>query len=350
MAKISVNSLRGRLYLLGRLPAKDGTTVLKQARIPLKLDDTPSNQRIADKRRAALQRQVDQGTFSWDDWVDPTKGTTWRQAIDALYRKRVVLGRTGHSTWETNYMGRLRQLPMTKVVTSTEVAAAIQKYDRDQCSYKELYYLLKDLCALISVPFPEVPVPTYGDVKVIDVPSDAEIIDWVQAAPPISGWYFGIMATYGCRPHEVDGSQFLDDQHTLQIPDDTKTGFRVVIPLYPEWVELFDLRNERRRTVQWKSGMGPWLYNERKKLGINYKPYSLRHAFAARLWREGGSQMDIYTAARLMGHSVKEHERTYRAHIAPHTVATSALDAIARNQAARRKLLDQAMKGTQPTG
>ena len=169
--KVSVNSLRGRLYLLSRFPRKDGAPGLQQQRIPLGLPDTAADRKVAEKRRARVQREVDQGTFSWADWTEPTAGVTWRQAIDQLYRKRVVNGRTGESTWQINYMGRLRQLPMTQPVTAKSIAAAMQKYDRDQCSYKELYYLLKDLCQLIAVPFPQLPVPTYTTGKTLDVPS-----------------------------------------------------------------------------------------------------------------------------------------------------------------------------------
>ena len=339
MGRISISVVRDRLYLHGTLPLRDGSPGRKQTRISLKLDNTPANLKVADRQRILLQRQVDQDTFTWADWADAAKGATWREAINALHKKRVVLGRLKQTTWDISYMGYLRQLPMTKVVTGQEVQAALGKYERHQCAYKDLYYMLKDICALIAVPFPEVPCPTYEQNKIIEVPTDSEIIDWVKAAAPVASWYFGMMATYGLRPQECDEVQFIDDQNRVQVSENTKTGFRTVIPVYPDWVELFDLRNERRRPVKLKTGNGPWLFNERKKIGVPYKPYSLRHAFAARLWRVGGSQMDIYTAARLMGHSAKEHERTYRAHISPWTIAKAAEDAIARNQEALQNAL-----------
>ena len=318
-------------------------------RIPLRMDDTPADHRIAEKKRALLQRQVDQGTFSWDDWIEPTKGVIWRQAINALYRKRVVLGRTGESTWETNYMGRLRQLPMTQEVTPKTVAAALNKYSREQCSYKELFYLLKDICLLVNVTFPEMPIPTYETNKVLDVPDDSEIIAWVQAARPVAGWHFAMMATYGLRPHEILGCRFLDDQNNLLVPDDSKTGQRVAIPVHADWVEEFDLRNEKRKPFdQTRKGFNSWLHAEKKRIGIQWKPYVLRHSYAARLWKVGGSAMDLFTAARLMGHSIKEHERTYRAHIAPHTIAETALAAIARNQAAIAGAMSDGMRCKEP--
>ncbi len=333
LGKVSINTLRGKLYLLAMLPAKDGSGDVKQTRIPLGLFDAPADIKAAEKRRSILQRQVDTGTFDWEDWTETTRGITWRQAIDTLYRKRVVYGTCGEKTWEINYLGRLRQMPMGRVVTSQEIKRALGRYERDQCSYKEFFYLLKDLCVLINVSFPEMPVPTYGSVsKTIEVPSDEELVMWVQKAMdclPDMGWAPGMMATYRLEPQEMDNCRFVDDKDRLWVDKSTKTGERIVIPVPREWVKLFDLRNEKRRT-----GHSPgyttakWLHDRRKKIEMPFKPYGARHAFAGRLWITGGAKLDIWTAAKIMGHSSAEHEKTYRNWIAPHTIATRAEEAL----------------------
>lgn len=325
----SINILRNRLYLLAKLPPKDGSPGLKQYRIPLYLDDTPINQRTARKRLAELEKQLAAGTFAWSYWQrEDTSGTcSWTEGIRRLYQKRVVLGKTSETTWQVNYLGRLRQIPGNQAITTTSIAQALSKYRRDQCSYKELYYLLKQIAALTEVPFPEVAVPTYDHRNTPEVPTDPEIVDWVQAASGPAAWYFGMMATYGLRPHEIEGSVLLDGDR-LQVPDDTKTGFRTVIPLHREWVELFSLRE--RRPYTGRTQMNRWLWGEVRKLGLPWKPYALRHAYAARLWRMGGSELDLFTAARLMGHTVDQHARCYRAHIDPNSIAVAAEDAIAR--------------------
>jgi hypothetical protein len=79
--------------------------------------------------------------------------------------------------------------------------SALMKYERDSCSYKELYYLLKNISDLTKVPMPQVPLPTYGRVKVVEVPTDEEIVASVMAAEGPARWYFGMMITYGLRPH-----------------------------------------------------------------------------------------------------------------------------------------------------
>ena len=330
-AMASINVQRNRLYLLARLPLKDGSPGRKAQRIALYLDDTPANQRTARKRLAVLEKQLANATFEWSYWQPEhlqTEGVTWNEGIRRLHHKKVILGRTGESTWKVNYMGRLRQIKGTDLITSRSIEVALLKYERSQCSYKELYYLLKHIAALVGVPFPAVPVPTYDQHGTPDVPSDDEILAWIEGANEPAAWYFGVMATYGLRPHEIETARFLEGDR-LEVAADTKTGARIVIPLPATWVERFALTQIRRR--QGTSDLARHLWRETRKLGLPWKPYALRHAYAARLWRLGGRELDLFTAARLMGHSVERHIKTYRSHIDPNTIAVAAEEAIARN-------------------
>jgi len=327
----SINVHRDRLYLLANLPLKDGSPGRKRQRLPLYLDDTPANQRTARKRLALLEKQLETDSFDWSYWLPEhlqSSGITWSEGIRRLHHKKVILGRTSEATWKINYMGRLRQIPGTQLITSRSIEDALLKYERSQCSYKELYYLLKHIATLVGVPFPAVPLPTYDQKGAPEVPNDAEILAWIEAAPEPSAWYFAMMATYGLRPHEIETARFVGDGR-LEVADDTKTGARIVIPLPPAWLKRFELTRVRRR--RGSSDLARHLWRETRKLGLLWKPYALRHAYAARLWRLGGSELDLFTAARLMGHSIERHVRTYRAHIDPNVIAAAAEDAIARN-------------------
>lgn len=324
----SITAQRGRLYLLARVPRRNGQPGLQQTRIALRLDDTVVNRRTAAKQLQTLEKQLSSGTFDWGYWSDnATGGVTWREAINRLHRARVVLGRTSETTWETGYVARLRHVAPGAAVTTESIAALMQRYERDSCSYRELWGVARHLAQLAEVPFPELPVPTYVHAKPVEVPTDAEIIAWVEGAGA-SAWYFGMMATYGLRPHEIEGARLIERDY-LQVQEGTKTGFRTVVPLPREWVDRFGLRDRRLRTTKPGSQTGgnvvaKWLNKEIRRLGIPWRPYALRHAYAGRLWREGGSRLDIYTAARLMGHTPQQHAKTYRAHIQPHQVAEAA--------------------------
>jgi integrase len=181
---------------------------------------------------------------------------------------------------------------------------------------------------LVAVAFPEVPLPTYSQAELVVVPTDPEIIAWVEGAPDPVGWYWGMMACYGLRPHEIEGAALID-RDFCQVADGTKTGFRTVVPLPREWVERFRLRDRRLRprlegSIDRPDAVSKWLSKELRRQGLRWRPYALRHAYGGRLWREGGSKLDVYTAARLMGHTPAVHARTYRAHIQPSQIAEAA--------------------------
>ena len=327
----SIRSQKGRLYLSATLPHKDGSPGRKQQVITLKLDHTAQNWRIAEKRLKMLEREIDRGTFEWSDWLDDHGKVSWRHAIDLLYRKKVINGRTSQSTWDVRVMGYLRQLDPSEQVTTQSVQRFVTRYTREQASYKQAFYIFKDLAKLADVPFPELGTPLYGKSELMEVPTDAEIVEWVLTAGQPYQWAFGTIATFGLRPSELAGCEFDGDR--LLVPENTKTGARIVVPLYKEWVKKFDLRNvqelpKSERYEPRPDEIAQYLHKRKTKMGIKFKTYSLRHAYCGRLWRTGGSKLDVYLAARLLGHSVAEHTKTYRRFISPHTIAERAEDVL----------------------
>ena len=354
MAK--VYSQKGRLYLSGSFPKKDGTPGNAQTLVTLQLDDTPVGRKEAEKWLKKAERDLKMDRWDWADW-QRTKHTgqtgTWQEAIRSLRRRKVELGKTSASTWQVNYWGSLKLMPMTAKVTTESIAEELGRYSRDQYTYKKLFYLLRDISVIAGVPFPEVGVPTYSKKgNQTDVPSDSEIVDWVLSAPQPYRWYFGMMATYGLRPHECDECSLLTNERLMlvQVDDNTKTGHRTVIPQETAWVELFNLQHRQQRPESDRDAdrndtTSVWLNRWRLKQKLAWKPYALRHAFAGRLWRNGGSELDVFDAAQLMGHSVKEHVETYRAWIDPNKIAVSALAAIERNQSKIRTQLKESFSG-----
>ena len=291
------------------------------------MDATAQNMRVAKKRLELLEREIADNTFQWSDWLDDHGKVSWRTAIDLLYKKKVINGRTSQSTFDVRIMGYLRQLDPTEQVTTDSIERFVTKYTRKQASYKQAFYLGRDIAGLVGVPFPDIGVPLYGKSEILEVPTDAEIVDWVLQAGQPYQWAFGCIATYGLRPNEIAGCEFQDDR--LLVPEDTKTGARIVVPLLKEWVQLFDLHNvqalpKSERVIPRPDEIAQFLHRRKTKMGIKWKTYALRHSYAGRLWREGGSKLDIYLAARLMGHSPEEHTKTYRRWITPLTIADKA--------------------------
>ena len=161
------------------------------------------------------------------------------------------------------------------------------------------------------------------------LPMDSEIIkiynsmSYFPRANPVSAkyyqWVFGILATYGLRPQEIfaidqsksfnselDNWIFLDGK----LCDGIKTGDRIIPPLLPEWVELFDLKSYPNSPSTSddlaKRGHRISEYFQSHKLGI--RPYDLRHAYAVRTRR----YMSLLDAANAMGHDVATHTKIYQ--------------------------------------
>ena len=353
---MKIASHKGRLYIRGQLPNKDPNRKGRlQQTITLSMDDTPENRVKAEKTLQHVQKLLWSGNFDWADWAIQKplpKGKvanckTWQAAIRVLYRRKVELGTTSESTWITNYMGSLNVIPdLSAEVTTAAIEKAVTRYSRDQYTYRKMGMLCRSIADICGVEFPEIPTCTYKRAQTVyEIPTEDEIVEWVLSAPQPYRWHFGMMATYGVRPHELpELTQLEGKEHLIQIHDETKTGFRTVIPLDESWYDLFDLgfrqyapkkyrayRDDAGK-LQNKDGVGRWLNEWRLGMGMDYRPYMLRHAYAARLWREGGAEMDIGTAARFMGHASSVHEKTYRRWIDPNQIAIAGIEAIKRNR------------------
>lgn len=144
-------------------------------------------------------------------------------------------------------------------------------------------------------------------------------------------WVYGMLATYGLRPRELFVKPDLDwwlspdnVNNTWKVSKDTKTGYREVIPFMPDWVELFNLKNQKALdilTVRIKNRSGELRNSDElsslislcsnyfKFLEHNFSPYCLRHACAIRAHMQG---IPIKASADNLGHSIDEHTRTYQ--------------------------------------
>ncbi|MBE9031618.1 hypothetical protein IQ266_17940 [filamentous cyanobacterium LEGE 11480] len=150
-----------------------------------------------------------------------------------------------------------------------------------------------------------------------DIPSDALIVEsFATLKNPSWRWFFGMVAAYGLRPHEV----FRLDLDLLQagdpvchVGDNTKTGFRRVWAYHPEWFEQFSLQSVNLPSIK--------LDRENRKLGesaaeyfhetarLPFPLYNLRHAWAIRATLYG---LQDALASQQMGHSLEVHNRIYQ--------------------------------------
>jgi integrase len=154
------------------------------------------------------------------------------------------------------------------------------------------------------------------------------------------------MATYGLRNHEV----FFTDlsalapggDRVLRVLPTSKTGEHQVWPFQPEWVERFELprlgldrgllpavRTDLRHTTLQQ--VGRRVAEQFRRYGMPLTPYDLRHAWAVRTIHIG---LPDTVAARMMGHSVAIHTRTYHHWITRRDQQQAVDAALARSRAA----------------
>ncbi|MBF2063049.1 MAG: integrase [Calothrix sp. C42_A2020_038] len=262
------------------------------------------------------------------------------EEYEQAFWKTHTHNRQGVRTWESHYLRHLKKLPQDQPLTLEAIETALKKTKPNTSSRFYLSWQLKkfaDFCGIdvakqiVAYATPN-PNPTLRRI-----PTDNEIIagfDLIGAPlsrysskenityPEQWQWAYGMLAAYGLRPHELfalDLEAFISPSNTFHLirlnptlTQGTKTGERNcgVPPLYPHWVELFDLKNIKvpvfGGTLENQTAK---LYNRFRTVNLNFRPYDLRHAYAIRGHR---LRVPIKTMSDYMGHTVNEHTKTYQ--------------------------------------
>lgn len=248
--------------------------------------------------------------------------------------------RQGLRTWESHYLRHLKKLPQNEPISEK---ALIQAFDKTLPNTSARFYLawqLRKFCEFCGFDGSKA-IATYTTRKpkpsFRQIPADAEIIAGFTkigmalspyankqnlAQPQQWQWLYGMLATYGLRPHElfaIDLDAWSSPANTLHLvtlnpsqTQGTKTGERScgIPPIHPQWVDLFDLKQPK---IPPSDGT---LANQTARIHIRFRttnigfpPYSLRHAYAIRGHK---LRIPIKTMADYMGHSVQEHTKTYQ--------------------------------------
>jgi len=142
-----------------------------------------------------------------------------------------------------------------------------------------------------------------------NLPDDRTIALWRgKIVDPAWQWAYGILATYGLRPHEIFHVDFTDFPILGVL--EGKTGQRRVWPIYPEWAELWDLNLVQCPNCTGKANadLGHRVSQTFRRLKIPFHAYDLRHCWAIRALEFG---LDISLAAQQMGHSASVHTDLY---------------------------------------
>ena len=345
-----------RLGLRGPLPCRNGSGRHPVQRISLGLPADPAGLEQARRSLQRVQQQLQKHSFDWSLWapggtaaagaaaggpgrtggsvpsLEPALERFERQFFADPRRRRNPAG--CRTTWTAAYLPYLRRL--RRLAEAQGLALGPELLDQVLESYplasRGRQQCGTALAALARAEDLALPADWgeraggYGlhAAQFRQLPSDRQILEWIERIPN-PGWRlaYGLMATYGLRNHEVFFSDLSalapGGDRVIRVLPTSKTGEHQVWPFQPEWVERFELprlgearnllppvRTDLRRTTLQQ--VGRRIAEQFRRYDLPLTPYDLRHAWAVRTIHIG---LPDTVAARMMGHSVAIHTRTY---------------------------------------
>lgn len=325
---VSIERRGGVLWIRGTLPSKPHLNRAKpyQQHFTLDLPANPVGIQQAERQAKLIGAELKLGRFDWSNYLSRAAQSEtvsdWIVKFEVDYWKRRARTKSSESTWKSNYLKVLSKLPQGEVLTLELLIEFILKIEPDTRSRQRACTVLHQFAKHAKLPGFESIKELVGDyspksVSPRSLPSDTEIALWRETIKNEGWrWVYGMVAAYGLRPHEVFHVD-LYDFPTVRIDDDTKTNARFIYPIYPEWVEQWDLRNVRLPQLKViKEGDNTKIGTKVSKFfylsDIPFAAYDLRHSYARRC-SEFGFSPDL--GAKLMGHSVSTHTKIYRAWI-----------------------------------
>ena len=339
---------RGKvLNIRGSLPDKKSPSLYKIQRISLKLPYNIKGLEEAKKAIELIDFQLNKSQFSWHNWIKEknisSKKSNKLDIVDEIESfKKLFFSDTSKSksaagmisTWQSAYkpyMNRLIRMSNKSGLKLGEglLLEILLTYKENSRSRQQCGIALSALARHLNLELPENWKRLQSGYGINEsnfrvLPSDEEIINSFKLIPnPKWRFVFGLMATYGLRNHEVFFSDLSclkkDGDKILRVFPNTKTGEHQVWPFHPEWVGLFELDKStntsdllpsiktdlKHTTLQ---HIGRRVSEQFKRYKISFTPYDLRHAWAVRTILIG---LQNTVAAKMMGHSVSIHTKTY---------------------------------------
>lgn len=296
-------------YLRATFPAKSGDG---KQQYKLKLPET--DLQAVDLKARELGQQLRAETFNWELWEPkPEERITcadFRTAGLKLFKSKNLAA----SGWDKKWRPALNKLPADSVPCSDALLiAVVEKMPEGSAGRRDQGNVLSQIAHSLKMDGAAIREAGKGytatKVEKRDIPSDKLIEETFELIKlPHWRWMFGMIATYGLRPHEIAECE-LDRDGFCHIADDTKTGFHIAWPVHKHWINDFKLRKEHRPS-QSKDDVAHAANDYLHKRGrVPFPLYNLRHAYAIRLFNKN---IPSSIGAKVMGHSEEIHRDTYQ--------------------------------------
>jgi integrase len=311
-AKIGVAiAKRGdRLSLVATLPPKpqSSRSDWHQQRISLDIYANQQGIQYAESEAHKISRLIANKIFTWESYlkIDTGLGVSIKVLIEKFKDDFFSKGRSVE-TWNVDYWKVFKHLPPDRAISTDLIMELVKKTEPNSKTRKRYCIALSKLSKFAGEPIDlSEYVGNYSTNSVSDrhIPSDNLIIKTYSTIPNESyKFLYGLLATYGLRPHELFLLEF-QSMPILQIKDGGKSGNRRVWAFLPEWVELFDLNNPKFPQTTRPKTVSTQFY----KYDLPFHPYALRHAWAIRTMTYN---LPLELAAKQMGHSMTIHSKVY---------------------------------------
>ena len=359
---VSVRKSGNSLQLRTTLPIKPGDidkngSGTKQYDISLGIPFSFDGLNTAEEEANQLGTLIARKQFIWTDkYLGKTRIKANLQNISDLIinfeqnyfqtRKRTL---KSENTFNSYLYIAQKHLPKDKLAINANFIEAVQSCSSSDSVKNELIKVIRVLCKCSGLEVPELNnfkiQPTAKRKR--DIPTDLEIEkeylrfqNYALNRPTklinredrnnwkLWRWVYGMLATYGLRPLEIFVKPDLDwwlssdnTMNTWRVNEECKTGDREALPLYPRWIESFNLKNDQEAIELLKAKIADKITSKQinavrhgtdrwfRFVGIPFQPYDLRHAWAIRAHLMG---IPIKAAADNLGHSVNMHTSIYQ--------------------------------------
>ncbi|KGG12866.1 MULTISPECIES: site-specific integrase [Prochlorococcus] len=345
--KLRIEKRGQKLSIRGPLPCNKSHENFKVQRISLGIPASSEGLIQALKKLQLVSLQIEHKQFTWENWSvkkqEKTKSNYQTEIEGAIakfeshfFEKKHIrtMASSQISNWNSAYKPYLKRLKEIAFDNGSQLnkeimLRALSSYSENTRSRQQCGTVINSLANYLNIQLPQdwrKIAYGYGlhKAQFRKLPSDEQIISSYKSIPN-QKWklVFGLIATYGLRNHEV----FFCDisclkksgDKVLRIFPSTKTGEHQAWPFLPEWVGIFNLdklgdslielpeiQKDLSKTTLQK--VGRRVTEQFNRYKIPFTPYDLRHAWAIRTIHIG---LPDTVSARMMGHSVAIHTRTY---------------------------------------
>jgi hypothetical protein len=357
--KVTIRESNGSLQLRATLPIKLGDkdtrgTGRKQYNLSLNIPANLEGLKTAEEEAQELGKLIARKTFVWNDKYlgnqaikqdFPTIGELLKK-FEAEYFKTHKRTTKSEHTFYYYFTRTKRYTNSQDLAIAENLINSIEKIDKEWAKYNAAR-AISAFCQTFNIKIDLSKYSKMPEHNSRKIPTDAEIstgftkfADYlnirgkqvnqnVKDSWQLWRWIYGMLAVYGLRPRELfinpNINWWLNEDNadiTWKVDKDCKTGEREALPLYREWIADFDLRNPRyakmlvdainkkdknnHAQITGLTQRVSWWF---RKVGLEFKPYDLRHAWAIRAHILG---IPIKAAADNLGHSVQVHTQTYQ--------------------------------------